>query len=32
MGDALVFLAFIPLAEAIEGLHHVLPWGTVGVW
>ena len=32
MGDALVFLAFIPLAEAIEGLHRVLPWGKLGVW
>ena len=32
LSDALVFLAFIPLAEAIEGLHRVLPWGTVPLW
>ena len=32
MMDALVFLAFIPLAESIEGLHHLLPWTPLPLW
>ncbi|SEP81754.1 Protein-S-isoprenylcysteine O-methyltransferase Ste14 [Loktanella sp. DSM 29012] len=32
MADALVFLAFIPLAEAIGGFHEVLGWSALAIY